>query len=169
MAGPHLLVQLLDSAVEGRVAVLLVHVVVSSPALVAHPDAKVLDGGGLLLEDLRCACSPSELPMFYMLIFYMFIGSTSYSYWYQVENLALSQEIARLSMSGWLIADIADKELLLNPLPTSLQAKIWPLAFFTRLSFLRKYLRERILFNLREISHRTRVFARTSFFRDHDH
>ena len=52
VAGPHLLVQLLDGAVEGGVAVLLVHVVVASPALVADPDAEVLDGGGLLLEDL---------------------------------------------------------------------------------------------------------------------
>jgi hypothetical protein len=53
VAGAHLLVQLLHGAVEGGVAVLLVHVVVPSPALVADPDAKVLDGRGPLLEDLR--------------------------------------------------------------------------------------------------------------------
>lgn len=52
MAGGHLLVQLPHGAVQGHVTVLLVHVVVAGARLVAHPDAKVLDGGGLALENL---------------------------------------------------------------------------------------------------------------------
>jgi hypothetical protein len=53
VAGGHLVVHLLHCAVQGGVAVLLVHVVVTSPALVAQPDAIVLDGGRVALKDLR--------------------------------------------------------------------------------------------------------------------
>lgn len=52
VARSHLRVHLLHPAVQGRVAVLLVHVVVPRPALVTEPDAVVLDGGGVLLKDL---------------------------------------------------------------------------------------------------------------------
>ena len=47
------LVELLDSAIEGGVPVLLVHVVVARPGLIPHPHAKVLDGRWLLLVDLH--------------------------------------------------------------------------------------------------------------------
>ena len=53
VAGGHLLVHVLHGGVEGRLAVLLVHVVDAGTGLVANPDAEVLDGGGLLLEDLE--------------------------------------------------------------------------------------------------------------------
>jgi hypothetical protein len=53
VARGHLVVHLLHGAVQGRVAVLLVHVVVPRPALVPQPDAVVLDGGWVALEDLR--------------------------------------------------------------------------------------------------------------------
>lgn len=52
MARSHLSVHLLDRAIEGGVAVLVVHVVVSCPALVTQPDTKVLDCGGVLLKNL---------------------------------------------------------------------------------------------------------------------
>ena len=62
VARAHLLVHLLHAAVERRVAVLLVHVVVPGPALVAHPDAEVLDRGGLLLKDLHgCDACQSDV------------------------------------------------------------------------------------------------------------
>lgn len=48
----HLGVQLADGAVEGDVAVLLVHVVVASSGLVAEDDAEGLHMGGPALEDL---------------------------------------------------------------------------------------------------------------------
>eukprot|EP00850_Spirogloea_muscicola_P017502 SM000151S01490 [mRNA] locus=s151:179004:180190:+ [translate_table: standard] len=49
----HLVVHLLHAAIERRVPVLLVHVVVARPALVPHPDAKVLDGRWSLLKNLQ--------------------------------------------------------------------------------------------------------------------
>lgn len=52
MATGHLLVHLLDGAVQVGVAVLLVHVVDTSAAVVAHSDGVVLHLGGALLEDL---------------------------------------------------------------------------------------------------------------------
>jgi len=52
VAGSHLCVHLLNRTIEGGVTVLLVHVVVSSPALVTQPDTKVLDCGGVLLKNL---------------------------------------------------------------------------------------------------------------------
>jgi hypothetical protein len=50
--GSHLLVQLLHGAVEGDVAILLVGVVDAGARVVANPDAEVLDGGGVALENL---------------------------------------------------------------------------------------------------------------------
>lgn len=47
------LVHLLHGAVEGDVAVLLVRVVEARARHVAHPDAEVLDGRRVLLEDLQ--------------------------------------------------------------------------------------------------------------------
>lgn len=58
VARSHLLVQLGHSTVQSHITVLLVHVVVASPGLVAHPDAKVLDSGGPLLEDLQAHQPP---------------------------------------------------------------------------------------------------------------
>ena len=52
MARTHLLVELLYGTVQGEVAVLLVGVVDTGTRVVANPDAKVLNGGGILLEDL---------------------------------------------------------------------------------------------------------------------
>ncbi len=43
---------LLNCPIQGHIPVLLVHVVVARARLEAHPDAKILDGGGVLLEDL---------------------------------------------------------------------------------------------------------------------
>jgi hypothetical protein len=53
VAGSHLCVHLLNCAIEGSVTVFLVHVVVSGPALVTQPDAKVLDSGRVLLKNLQ--------------------------------------------------------------------------------------------------------------------
>jgi hypothetical protein len=53
VAGSHLGVHLLNRTIEGGVTVLLVHVVVSSSALVTQPDAKVLDCGRVLLKNLQ--------------------------------------------------------------------------------------------------------------------
>ena len=44
---------LLDGAVQGRVTVLLVHVVEARPRHVPHPDAVVLHRGRLALKDLQ--------------------------------------------------------------------------------------------------------------------
>jgi len=52
MARSHLIVHLLHCSIESQISVLLVHVVVASPALIAHPDTIVLDGGGVLLKNL---------------------------------------------------------------------------------------------------------------------
>ncbi|GJX83581.1 retrovirus-related pol polyprotein from transposon TNT 1-94, partial [Tanacetum coccineum] len=55
----HFSVHLLDGTVEGGVSVLLVHVVVTGPGLVPQPDAVVLDGCWVLLEDLQeCESKP---------------------------------------------------------------------------------------------------------------
>lgn len=48
----HFSVQLTDGAVQRDVTVLLVHVVVASPGLVAEDNAEGLDVGGSALEDL---------------------------------------------------------------------------------------------------------------------
>jgi hypothetical protein len=53
VAGSHLCVHLLNCTIEGSVTVLLVHVVVSGPALVTQPDTKVLDSGRVLLKNLQ--------------------------------------------------------------------------------------------------------------------
>jgi hypothetical protein len=53
MTRSHLVVHLLYCSIESEVTVLLVHVVVASPTLVTHPDTVVLDGGGVLLENLK--------------------------------------------------------------------------------------------------------------------
>jgi len=53
VAGGHLVVHLLHGTVQGGVTVLLVHVVVTCPALVTQPDAIVLDSGWVALKDLR--------------------------------------------------------------------------------------------------------------------
>ena len=53
VAGGHLVVHLLHGTVQGGVTVLLVHVVVTGPALVTQPDAIVLDSGWVALKDLR--------------------------------------------------------------------------------------------------------------------
>ena len=53
MARSHLCVHLLNCTIEGGVTVLLVHVVVSSPALVTQPDTKILDCCGVLLKNLH--------------------------------------------------------------------------------------------------------------------
>ena len=47
----HLLVELLNGTVEGDITVLLVGVVDTGTGVVTNPDAKVLDSGGILLED----------------------------------------------------------------------------------------------------------------------
>lgn len=47
------LVHLLNSAIEGHIPILLVHIVVSCPRLIAHPKSKVLHCGGLLLKELH--------------------------------------------------------------------------------------------------------------------
>jgi hypothetical protein len=52
VARGHLVVHLLHSAIQGCVAVLLVHVVVAGSALVAQPDAVVLDCRRVTLKDL---------------------------------------------------------------------------------------------------------------------
>ena len=49
----HLIVHLLHCSVECQITVFLVHVVVTSPTLVTHPDTEVFDGGGVLLENLK--------------------------------------------------------------------------------------------------------------------
>jgi hypothetical protein len=53
VARGHFCVHLVHGTIQGGVTVLLVHVVVPGPALVAQPDAEVLDGGGVLLKDLE--------------------------------------------------------------------------------------------------------------------
>lgn len=53
VARSHLVVHLLHGAVEGGVAVFLVHVVVAGPTLVAEPDAVVLDLCRLPLKNLE--------------------------------------------------------------------------------------------------------------------
>jgi hypothetical protein len=63
----HLLVHLSHGPVEGGVAVLLVHVVVTSPGLVTHPDAKVLHSGRAGLE----AAKDLSLPIFEIVIVMM--------------------------------------------------------------------------------------------------
>ena len=52
VAGGHLGVHLLNAPVQSGVTVLLVHVVIPSSALVSQPDAVVLDGCRVLLENL---------------------------------------------------------------------------------------------------------------------
>jgi len=52
MAGCHLIIHLLYSTIESDVSILLVHVVVTSSALVPHPNAKVLDGCWVFFKDL---------------------------------------------------------------------------------------------------------------------
>ena len=52
MTGSHLIVHLLHGTIQGGITVLLVHVVVPSPALVTQPDAIVLDCGRVTLKDL---------------------------------------------------------------------------------------------------------------------
>nr|GEY19939.1 hypothetical protein [Tanacetum cinerariifolium] len=49
----HFSVHLLNGTIEGGVSILLVHVVVTGPGLVPQPDAVVLDGCWVLLEDLQ--------------------------------------------------------------------------------------------------------------------
>jgi hypothetical protein len=49
----HLVIHLLNCSIQSKVSVLLVHVVVASPALITHPDTIVLDGGGVLLKNLE--------------------------------------------------------------------------------------------------------------------
>jgi hypothetical protein len=49
----HLSVHLLHCTIQSGVTVLLVHVVVAGPALVAQPDAIVLDRGWVTLKDLK--------------------------------------------------------------------------------------------------------------------
>ena len=51
MAGSHFLVELLNSAVKGDVTVLLVSIVYTGTGVVTNPDTKVLNSGGVLLED----------------------------------------------------------------------------------------------------------------------
>ena len=53
VSGRHLGVHLLNGTVQGSVTVLLVHVVVSSSALVPQPDSKVLDRCRVLFKDLQ--------------------------------------------------------------------------------------------------------------------
>ena len=53
VSGRHLGVHLLNGTVQGSVTVLLVHVVVPSPALEPQPDSKVLDRCRVLLKDLQ--------------------------------------------------------------------------------------------------------------------
>ena len=53
MTRSHLIIHLLNCSIESKVTVLLVHVVVASPALITHPDTIVLDGGGVLLKNLE--------------------------------------------------------------------------------------------------------------------
>ena len=52
VTGSHLIVHLLHGTIKGGITVLLVHVVVPSPALVTQPDAIVLDCGRVTLKDL---------------------------------------------------------------------------------------------------------------------
>lgn len=52
MAACHLLVHLLNSTVQSSIAILLVHVVNASSAVVADRDSKVLNAVWLLLKDL---------------------------------------------------------------------------------------------------------------------
>jgi len=52
VARSHLIVHLLHSAIQGCVTVLLVHVVVAGSALVAQPDAVVLNRRWVALKDL---------------------------------------------------------------------------------------------------------------------
>lgn len=52
MPATHLLVELLNSTVEGGVAVLLVCIVHTSAGVVTHPDTVVLDAGRVALENL---------------------------------------------------------------------------------------------------------------------
>ena len=53
VAGSHFLVERVNRGVHRGLAVLLVGVVETRARLVADPDAKVLNSGGILLEDLR--------------------------------------------------------------------------------------------------------------------
>jgi hypothetical protein len=53
VARSHLSVHLLHCTIQSGVTVLLVHVVVAGPALVAQPDAIVLDIGWVPLKDLK--------------------------------------------------------------------------------------------------------------------
>lgn len=57
MTRSHFIVHLLHCSIESQISVLLVHVVVASPALIAHPDTIVLDGGGVLLKNLEITIS----------------------------------------------------------------------------------------------------------------
>ena len=52
VARSHLCVLLLNSTIQRGVTALLVHVVVAGSALVAQPDAIVLDRGWVFLKDL---------------------------------------------------------------------------------------------------------------------
>ena len=56
------MVHLLHGAIEGHIPELLVHVVVARSRLAAHPDAKVLDSGRLLLKNLHCKGVQSLIP-----------------------------------------------------------------------------------------------------------
>jgi len=55
MTRSHLIIHLLNCSVECKITVFLVHVVVAGSALVPHPDTVVLDGSGILLENLTQA------------------------------------------------------------------------------------------------------------------
>ncbi len=51
MAGSHFLVELHNGAVKGGITVLLVGVVYTGTGVVTNPNAKVLNSGGVFLED----------------------------------------------------------------------------------------------------------------------
>ena len=55
MTRSHLGIHLLDSTVQCRIPILLVHVVVTSSALIPQPNAIVIDLGWVLLKDLQIA------------------------------------------------------------------------------------------------------------------
>jgi len=51
--GSHFSVHMLNSTIKSGVAILLVHVVVTSTTLIPQPDTVVLDLGRILLKNLK--------------------------------------------------------------------------------------------------------------------
>lgn len=62
VTGSHLVVHLFHGTIESCVSVLLVHVVITSSALITQPNSIIINLGRILLKNLHTETSKSELP-----------------------------------------------------------------------------------------------------------